>query len=177
MTNIPKKGDVIPHKKANLRGTLTFDHYPTPYPLSLGKSWEPFLRPHMWRGDGAGIRTIMITSSQPSVQDSLKESNQRQAYSRQFVHKSFGFYILLIKFKIAAAFAEEQSKIKNILSKSDYVAITTDMWTSKAITSFTGLTCHFLIEDKILTSKVLDMARCYGIHMAENIASEIRKIL
>jgi len=66
-------------------------------------------------------------------------------------------------------------KAELVLAK--HISLTTDMWTSTSNVSFTGLTAHYLNENNILTSKLLDCPRFSGRHTAENIVIEITKIL
>jgi hypothetical protein len=83
-----------------------------------------------------------------------------------------------MKFYISELFQEEQVKVKLELSKANYIAVTTDMWTSKTNSSFTGLTGHFWSEAKeCLVSRRLDCARFFGSHTSEAITSELDKML
>ena len=53
---------------------------------------------------------------------------------------------------------EEKSKLKEDTDKAEWVAITTDEWTSRTTTAFIGVTIHFVKEGK-LASRLLDCAR------------------
>ena len=53
---------------------------------------------------------------------------------------------------------EETKKLKLIINSTDYIAITSDGWTSNSATPFLDVTIHF-IADKKLQAKLLDCSR------------------
>ncbi len=85
------------------------------------------------------------------------------------------FFNLLVR--ISDFFAEQREKLKLLLAGVKYICLTTDRWTSKANTSFTGLTCHFLDENGKRKTKLLDCVKFDGRRTEENIANGIKKIL
>ncbi|XP_054745524.1 E3 SUMO-protein ligase ZBED1-like [Anastrepha obliqua] len=77
---------------------------------------------------------------------------------------------LLIKMK---------AKLSTTLDKVDHLAITTDLWTSRASKSFITVTCHFIDEDYILRSAVLSTNLLLNEtnHSAQNIGETVRLVL
>ena len=53
---------------------------------------------------------------------------------------------------------EEKDKVKEDAKNAEWVAITTDEWTSRTTTAFLGVTLHFVKDGKIV-SRLLDCAR------------------
>ena len=73
---------------------------------------------------------------------------------------------------------EEREKIREEMKQTNYVAVTTDLWSSKANSSFTGLTGHFWSNKREAhVSKQLDCARFQGSHTSEAIKAELTKML
>ena len=46
-------------------------------------------------------------------------------------------------------YEDTKLKVKNMLSATTYVAITTDMWTSDSMKSFLAVTAHFIHNDTL----------------------------
>lgn len=92
-------------------------------------------------------------------------------------------YILPSKFKIREKIMKEMysdtcQKLKEILKNVNYVAITSDSWTSRATESYLTVTCHFVTNDFEIKSSVLSTKPLEnGInHTAENIAFALNAI-
>nr|XP_055065281.1 E3 SUMO-protein ligase ZBED1-like [Misgurnus anguillicaudatus] len=61
-------------------------------------------------------------------------------------------------------------KLKAVLKQTEYVALTTDIWTSVATEAYLGVTCHFLGEDWEMKSLSLTTMPLEERHTAANIA-------
>jgi hypothetical protein len=76
---------------------------------------------------------------------------------------------------------ESCEKIKNVihkdLSKSEFVSVTLDGWSSVANDSYLGFTCHFVNDDFELNSRMLALQHIPERHTAENLSSEIVTIV
>ena len=62
-------------------------------------------------------------------------------------------------------------ELQHQLSKIEYCAITTDIWTSRATMGYVTVTCHFLTDDWELKSVVLETTEIEESHTAENIGA------
>ena len=69
-----------------------------------------------------------------------------------------------------------QQKLKTALRKADHVCLTIDIWTSRDMRSYLGVTCHYT-EDRHLRSGMLACKRFRGRHTAENIQEEYEDII
>ncbi|KAF7641585.1 hypothetical protein LDENG_00276790 [Lucifuga dentata] len=56
------------------------------------------------------------------------------------------------------------------------VCLTTDCWTSHATTSFMAVTCHYIEENFMLTSELLDCFSFTDRHTSDNLAAELQRI-
>ncbi|TRY79435.1 hypothetical protein TCAL_05894, partial [Tigriopus californicus] len=71
-------------------------------------------------------------------------------------------------------YQEDQESLMNHLYKASCVAITTDGWSSRNMTAFLAITCHFFDEEtSTLECKIMDCSRIKGSHTAENLRSRI----
>ncbi|XP_039279367.1 E3 SUMO-protein ligase ZBED1-like [Nilaparvata lugens] len=66
-----------------------------------------------------------------------------------------------------------EEKLKTLLNKVKYVAITCDVWTSPSTEGYLTITCHF-IHSASLCSAVLKTSCLTGSHTAEAIAGDVR---
>jgi len=73
--------------------------------------------------------------------------------------------------------AQIQSKISKILEKIDWVSITTDTWTSRALDSYMSVTAHFIDSDWTLQSVTLGLIPCFESHTPKYTAEHLRNCL
>lgn len=66
--------------------------------------------------------------------------------------------------------------LHELLKKSNYIAVTTDVWTSKAHDSFLGITCHFIEDAEGSLSLISSALDCVPIHKNET-AETLKTIL
>lgn len=71
---------------------------------------------------------------------------------------------------------EISTKIKLMLSQTENVGITTDIWSSDSNKSFITVTCHYIYDD-IQENAVLETREIPGSHTGANIATSLRNIL
>ena len=69
-----------------------------------------------------------------------------------------------------------QFKLKAALKKADHVCLTIDIWTSRDMRSYLGITCHY-IENMQMKSGMLACKRFRGRHTAENIHEEYENVV
>ncbi|XP_037118152.1 E3 SUMO-protein ligase ZBED1-like [Syngnathus acus] len=65
---------------------------------------------------------------------------------------------------------EMAEKLRSVLHDTEFVALTTDVWTSVTAEAFLGVTCHFLGEDWEMKSLYLTTTRLEERHSAADIA-------
>ena len=63
--------------------------------------------------------------------------------------------------------------IKGKLAKAEYVAITSDGWTSTTTESYMTITCHFIVEGELF-NRVLQTRAMEERHTAVNLAKHLR---
>jgi len=68
--------------------------------------------------------------------------------------------------------------LKEILYKTQYIAITCDTWTSSSTETYLSATCHFINSDFELKSAILSIKKLLDVtnHTAENIANSLESI-
>ena len=72
-------------------------------------------------------------------------------------------------------YSKEAELVKKEIALVSHVALTSDLWTSRATESYMTITCHFLTETWDLKSLVLETFHFELSHTAENIADSLRK--
>ena len=72
---------------------------------------------------------------------------------------------------------EVQDQIKEVVMKTNSVAITTDGWTSRTGVSFLGITAHYLDKKGKLTRTCLDVSSFHHRHTSDNIKDRITAVL
>ncbi|XP_050516425.1 E3 SUMO-protein ligase ZBED1-like [Diabrotica virgifera virgifera] len=102
---------------------------------------------------------------------------------RKLVYKLDPRYVLPSAFTVGGKLLSEfytdiSNKLQDILRNIDFVAITCDGWTSRAMESYVTVTCHYVDEHFKLNVVVLSTkALTNGIHhTAENIAETLLEI-
>lgn len=71
-------------------------------------------------------------------------------------------------------FETVKDKLAKLLNKSNYVSITTDIWTCSFTTdAYITFTCHFIVEDN-LKSCILETSKLEGQHTAVVIANNLQ---
>ncbi len=73
-------------------------------------------------------------------------------------------------------YAEERKKLKEELSSTDWIALTTDMWISRNNAAFVNISVHSIYQGK-LTTKILDCSQFSGCHTGSNIAARLPQVL
>ena len=73
--------------------------------------------------------------------------------------------------------ADGKEKIKALLESAEFVAVTTDSWTSKAVRSFSTFTVHWLDSNWQFKSFVLATRPLDGRHTADNLAKQFCSIM
>lgn len=76
--------------------------------------------------------------------------------------------------RLQLLYSEVKQKVKDKLQQADSVALTTDLWTSRATDSFITVTCHALYKDFSTEDFVLQTTELEVRHTAENIANIIK---
>lgn len=71
----------------------------------------------------------------------------------------------------------EHAKIKNTVSKASSFALTTDLWTSRANHTYTGVTIYFVNDNFELKHYLLETKEFPESHSVANIAEELKSIL
>ena len=78
---------------------------------------------------------------------------------------------------LPSIYEREKQKINPNVSAADHFALTTDMWTSRANQSYTGVTIHFITTEFKLESCLLKTREFIESHSAENIMLELEEIV
>ncbi len=71
----------------------------------------------------------------------------------------------------------ERSRVKQLLCSAKYYACTTDLWTSRAQHAYISLTVHYLDDDFLLKSHLLETKEFPDSHTGVHIAEELKDIL
>lgn len=78
---------------------------------------------------------------------------------------------------IPVMYEREKQRIGTLVTNASSFSITTDLWSSRTMQSYTGLTIHFIDEDFNLHSYLLDTKEFTDSHTGENMAEELATIL
>jgi hypothetical protein len=78
---------------------------------------------------------------------------------------------------VADKYDEEFAVVKTKLSEAEKVCLTTDMWTSLSTESYLAVRYHYINNDFKLETLALQEARFRESHTAENIATELERII
>uniref|UniRef100_A0A1X7TG49 HAT C-terminal dimerisation domain-containing protein n=1 Tax=Amphimedon queenslandica TaxID=400682 RepID=A0A1X7TG49_AMPQE len=73
-------------------------------------------------------------------------------------------------------FSTTQDKIKSLLSSANTCNVTLDIWSSRKMQSFLGITCHYLTDAFEMKSLLLSCSRLVGHHTGEHIVSEFEDV-
>lgn len=74
---------------------------------------------------------------------------------------------------LPSLYDEEVCKVQEEVEKADYIALTTDIWTSRQTKGYITVTAHFISPDFECKSFVLETVRMTKNHTAQNIAEEL----
>ena len=74
-------------------------------------------------------------------------------------------------------FETAKDRVKNLLNHATYYACTTDLWTSRAQHAYISLTVHYISEDFVLQSHLLETKEFSDSHTGVHIAEELEGIL
>ncbi len=72
---------------------------------------------------------------------------------------------------------EEEDKIRATLQKVDWIALTTDMWSSVTATAFLAVTGHYVDPTGELQVKLLDCSSFHSRHTASNIKDRLLEVM
>ena len=70
-----------------------------------------------------------------------------------------------------------KARLQAELGSVEYVALTTDHWTSHALDSYLGVTAHFVNQDWELVARVLTTKEVRERHTAVNVADDLRTVI
>ena len=73
-------------------------------------------------------------------------------------------------------YRSEKEKLQETLSSVKYVALTTDIWTSRHTEGFLTVTCHYITPDWPLCTAVLSTMNFSGANTVEHVAETLGKI-
>lgn len=73
-------------------------------------------------------------------------------------------------------YLEGVNKLKDILNNIEFLAITSDCWTSLASESYISVTCHFIDENFQLKNAILHTKKLDSRHTGENMANALSEI-
>ena len=73
-------------------------------------------------------------------------------------------------------FEDVKAQVRSKLSEAANVCLTTDIWTSKTLVEYMGVTAHFIVGQRI-DRALLDLRRLTASHSSENLSGELRKII
>ncbi|KAK4322167.1 hypothetical protein Pmani_007078 [Petrolisthes manimaculis] len=82
----------------------------------------------------------------------------------------------LVRTHLPRLFQLEKQRLHEELASANYIALTTDIWTSRQTRGYITVTAHYILPRWSLQSCVLETARLKKEHTAENIADEIRRV-
>ena len=71
----------------------------------------------------------------------------------------------------------QKEELKNQLESAEWVTITTDLWSSRAVVSYMAVTCHFLSATDELTTKALSVQSFHARETNENIKERLLGVL
>lgn len=77
---------------------------------------------------------------------------------------------------LPAAYEECRNLIKENLKNITKVCLTTDCWSSACNDSYLSLTAHYITEEFIMESVLLDCVLFMGSHTSVNLATKIKEI-
>jgi len=76
--------------------------------------------------------------------------------------------------RLHAVYAVIRAKLKEVLTEAEFLALTTDMWTSRGKDAYCGVTGHWLDKEFNLYSCTLGVSPAPGSHTADNIAKKVQ---
>lgn len=100
---------------------------------------------------------------------------------KEFVAKLDPRYVLpsrrkLVRSLLPALYEKHVQLVKDELKKTNYVGLTSDLWTSRQTKGFLTVTANFIDTEWERRSVVLQTVRMMKDHTAENLANEMREI-
>ncbi|KAK3890989.1 hypothetical protein Pcinc_005154 [Petrolisthes cinctipes] len=82
----------------------------------------------------------------------------------------------LVRTHLPHLYQQERQRLHEELGSASYIALTTDIWTSRQTKGYITITAHYISPEWSLKSCVLETARMKKEHTAENIANYIRRV-
>lgn len=76
---------------------------------------------------------------------------------------------------IPSMYQATRIKLQEELDKQILIAITTDAWTSRAVENYTAVTAHYITDDWIMKSTILETKVSYDAHTGDNLAEHLKK--
>ena len=74
-------------------------------------------------------------------------------------------------------FSTTIDKIKSLLISASTCNVTLDIWSSRKMHSFLGITCHYLTDTFEMKSLLVSCSRLLGRHTGEHIVSEFDNVV
>ena len=78
---------------------------------------------------------------------------------------------------LPASFKKVQEAIKKLLSTTSTCNITLDIWSSRRMHGYMGITCHFVTDSWEIKSLLLACSKLQGRHTGENIVAEYEEVI
>ncbi|XP_076052180.1 E3 SUMO-protein ligase ZBED1-like isoform X2 [Oratosquilla oratoria] len=82
----------------------------------------------------------------------------------------------LMRTHFPSLYKKQKQQVREELEGASYVALTSDLWTSRQTKSFLSVTAHFISPEWELKSKLLATKRLMVDHTSENIADALKEI-
>ena len=116
------------------------------------------------------------------VRDFQPFSIVEDAGFREFVHALDPTYVLptrhqLSKELLVGKYQQALDEVKQVLCSAKAVSLTTDSWTSICTENYIAVTAHYVTEDFRLGSCLLQCIRYTERHTADNLCTELRRVI
>lgn len=82
-----------------------------------------------------------------------------------------------IQLRIDAMYEKEKNNLLTVLKDANYIALTTDCWTSRATESYITVSCHYIDKDWRQRSYNITTENMEDRHTAENLQKKIEEII
>ena len=100
---------------------------------------------------------------------------------REFVHGLDPSFVIpsrtqLSRHDLPVAYNDAMTQIKEKLHGVDDVGLTTDSWTSRSTQNYIAVTAHYVTQDYVLESCLLECFKFSDRHTAENLYDELKRV-
>ena len=101
---------------------------------------------------------------------------------REFVHALDPTYVIPTRHQLSkelhvSKYQMAVDEVKSILSTAEAVSLTTDSWTSICTENYTAVTAHYVTADFCLGSCLLECIRYTERHTADNLCTELHRVI